>query len=143
MCYCVSIAISQDVVLERTEPDPAVQEHPCPGQRVQYECRVLIPSFGLLWTLPNDETLALTAASDIGVPVNSADNNYIAILTGRISDPDSASHFYNSSLLILETVNGSTLTCSGAIAGDPVEESATITLSGRSIVYWYYVYTLY
>ena len=108
MCYCVSVAIAQDVFLGRTEPDPAVQQYPCSGQRVQYKCGIVVLAFGLIWTLPNNETLVFVANSEIGVPVNTADNNSIAALTDGIGDPDS-NHFYASSLLILETMNGSIL----------------------------------
>ena len=93
---------------------------------------------GLRWILPNDETLdfGTGAASDIGATEHSSDNNYIATLTGRIGEPGSGNDFYNSSLLILETVNGSRLICGLVSLIVAVVESATITLSGRSYVHY-------
>ena len=44
ICEHIIVSDAQDVVLERIEPDPAIQQTPCPGQRVLYECYILVDS---------------------------------------------------------------------------------------------------
>ena len=41
----------QDIALVRTIPD--VQQLPCPQQRVEFQCQIMVPSTGLTWTLPD------------------------------------------------------------------------------------------
>ena len=80
------------------------------------------PSFGLTWTIPTGGPLEFSIAREVGNIRNSSDDVYSATLTSKIedTDPDSDRFFFSSTLLILETVNGSTITCTGTVA-DPVE----------------------
>ena len=125
---------AQDIVLERIEPDPG--QLPCPNQRVMYQCRILVPSYGLTWTLPNDDgTLQFSILSNEGDvrPTPPGDDGvYIATLTNKTEDDDPGTDrfFFTSTLLILETVNGTSLTCSGGTGANQVENSPDIILSG-------------
>ena len=99
-----------------------------------YQCRVLVPSSGLAWTLPNgDGTLQFSILSNVDDvrPTSPGDGVYTATLTNMTEDDDPGSDlfFFTSTLLILETVNG-TLTCSGGTGANPVEDSTDIVLSG-------------
>ena len=123
----------QDIVLERIEPDPG--QLPCPNQRVMYQCRVLVPSSGLTWTLPNgDGTLEFSILSNVDDvrPTPPGDGVYTATLTSKTEDGDPGTDrfFFTSTLLILETVNGTSLTCAGGTVVNPVENSTDIILSG-------------
>ena len=122
--------VAQDIVLERIEQD--LSQLPCPQQTVKYLCEVMVPSFSLTWTIPTGDLLEFSTSRDVGEIRNSTDNVYSANLTSRMedTDPDSDRFFFSSTLLILETVNGSTITCTGA-GTDPVEDSTDITLSGE------------
>ena len=124
---------AQDIVLERIEPDHG--QLPCPNQRVMYQCRVMVPSSGLTWTLPNDDgTLQFSIISNEGDvrPTPLGYELYIATLTSKTEDGDPGSDlfFFTSTLLILETVNDTTVTCSGGTGANPVENSPDIILSG-------------
>ena len=125
--------MAQEVVLERTEPDP--QQLPCPQQRLQYHCQIMVPSFGLIWTLPTGVQLEFSIARVVGDVRNSSDDLYSATLTNKTEDDDTTSDrfFFSSSLLVLEPIN-STLTCTGGTGANPVENSTTITLSGEKIL---------
>ena len=123
---------AQDIVLERIEPDPG--QLPCPNQRVMYQCQLLVPSSTLTWTLPNDDgTLEFSILSNVGDvrPIPPGDGVYTATLTNKTEDGDPGTDrfFFASTLLILETVNG-TLTCLGGTGANPVENSTDIILSG-------------
>ena len=124
---------AQDIVLERIEPDHG--QVPCPNQRLIYQCQILVPSSGLIWTLPNgDGTLQFDILSNEGDvrPSFPGDGVYTAILTNMTEDDDPGTNrfFFTSTLLILETVNGTSLTCSGGTLANPVENSTDINLSG-------------
>ena len=124
---------AQDIVLERIEPDPG--QLPCPNQRVMYQCHILVPSSVLTWTLPNgDGTLEFDILSNEGAlrPSPPGDGVYTATLTSKTEDDDPGTHrfFFTSTLLILETVNITNLTCSGGTIGSQVEETIYILLSG-------------
>ena len=123
-------AAAQGIVVERIDPDPA--QLPCPQQTVIYLCQIMVPSFSLTWTIPTGDLLEFSTSRDVGEIMNSTDNVYSANLTNKMedTDPDSDRFFFSSTLLILETVNGSTITCTGA-GTDPVEDSIDITLSGE------------
>ena len=123
-------AAAQDIVLERIEPNPG--QLPCPQQTVKYLCQVMVPSFGLTWTIPTGGPLEFSIARVVGNIRNSTDNVYSANLTSKMDVPGSDRDIFSSTLLILETVNGSIITCTGATVGDPVENSTDITLSGLS-----------
>ena len=124
---------TQDIVLERIEPDPG--QLPCPSQRVLYQCQVLVQSSTLTWTLPNgDGTLEFDILSNEGDvrPTPPGDGVYTATLTNKTEDddPDTNRFFFASTLLILETVNDTSLTCSGGTVANPVENNTDIILSG-------------
>ena len=124
---------AQDIVLERIEPDHG--QLPCPNQRVMYQCRVMIPSSRLTWTLPNnDGTQQFSILSNVDDvrPTPPGDGVYTATLINKTEDgvPGSDLFFFTSTLLILETVNGTSLTCSGGTGANPVEGSTDIILSG-------------
>ena len=124
---------AQDIVLERIEPDPG--QLPCPNQRVMYQCQILVPSSGLIWFLPNDDgTLQFSILSNEGDvrPTPPGDGVYTATLTSKTDDDDPGTDrfFFTSTLLILETVNGTSLTCSGGTGANPVEDNTDIIPSG-------------
>ena len=135
-------AASQDIVLERIEPDPG--QLPCPQQTVIYLCQVMVPSSSLTWTLPTGGPLEFDILSDEGDFRNSSDNvyTYSATLTAKMedTDPDTNRFFFSSTLLTLETVNGSNITCAGATVPDLVEDSTDIILSGMSLQHLLCIY---
>ena len=100
-----------------------------------YQCRVLVPSLGLTWTLPNDGTLEFSGASNEGAvrPSPPGDGVYTATLTNKTEDDDPGTDrfFFTSTLLILETVNDTNLTCSGGTVANPVMTSTDIIVSGE------------
>ena len=101
-----------DVVV--IEPDPATQDCPCPHQIVQYKCQTLIPTATLIWRLPSGDTLPeFGGGSSVGTVINSSDNQFSVTLTSKMEDddPDTDFFFFTSTLLILEPINGSSLTC--------------------------------
>ena len=118
----------------RTEPDPTSQELPCDNQIIVYECQQLISSIELRWTLPNNEVLRFSLLRDINDTETSDDGNYIATFTNKIEGEVIDTFFYTSTLMILEPVNGSTVTCTGGTASNPVNNDITITTSGRSLL---------
>ena len=93
----------------------------------------MVSSTALTWTLPDNSFLEFDRVSDFGVAINSSDNVYSATLTSRTDDNDpstSTRFFFTSTLLVLEPVNGSTLTCAGGSVADPMENTTTIIISG-------------
>ena len=135
-------AAAQDIVLERIEPDPG--QLPCPQQTVKYLCQVMVPSTYLIWAIPNGMELEFGVLREVGNIRNSSDDVYSANLTSKMedTDPDSDRFFFSSTLLILETVNGSNITCAGGTVGDPVEDSTDIILSGMSLQHLPCIYEL-
>ena len=126
-----------DIILVRTEPDPTSQELPCANQIIVYECQQLIPSESLIWTLPNNETLRFSLLRDIDdtePPDPSDDDNYIATLTNKTEGDEIDTFFFTSTLMILEPVDGSTVTCTGGTTSNPVNNDITIILSGQSLL---------
>ena len=124
-----------DVVIERTEPDPASREFPCPHQIVQYKCQTLIPAVALTWRLPSGDTLPdYTGISSVGTVRNSSDDQFSATLTGKMEDDDTMTDFffYTSTLLILSTTNDSILTCLVTTIGQSVQHNTSLFLSGES-----------
>ena len=137
--FCSHTVLAQEdyIILVRTEPDPTSQELPCANQMIVYECRLLIPSSELIWSLPNNEILRFSQSRDINdtePPDPSDDDNYIATLTNKIEGEEIDTFFYTSTLMILEPVNGSTVTCTGGTTTNPVSNDITVTLSGRSLL---------
>ena len=127
---------AEDVVIERIEPDPATQEFPCPHQIVQYKCQTLISTASLTWRLSSGDTLPeFSAGSSVGRVRNSSDDQFSATLTGKMEDddPDTDLFFFTSTLLILEPINGSSLTCIASVGGSLSQGNTTIVLSG---MYW-------
>ena len=126
-------SVAEDVVIERIEPNPATQEFPCSHQIVQYKCQTLISTATLTWRLPSGDTLPdFTGASSVGRVRNSSDDQFSATLTGKMEDDDSETDlfFFTSTLLILEHINGSSLTCIAFVSGRLSQENTTIVLSG-------------
>ena len=121
------------VVIERIEPDPVTQEFPCPHQIVQYKCQTLIPTATLTWRLPSGDTLPdFTGGSSVGRVRNSSDDQSSATLTGKVEDdddPESDRFFFNSTLLILEPINGSSVKCIASVSGSLSQGNTTIILS--------------
>jgi hypothetical protein len=129
-CLIIVSAAAQDVSVVRIEPDP-LQQLPCPQQKIEFRCQILVPSFAVEWTLPTGETLEFGQAENIGAVYVSSDDAYSATLTNRTEDPNSANRFFfTSTLLVMEPVNGSNLTCVAVSGGVPVKESTSIILSG-------------
>ena len=111
--------------------EPAIQQTPCPGQWVLYECCILTPSTTLIWTLPDSSELELNELGDVR---KSSDDNYRANLTGKMEINENTNSFLlTSTLLILETTNSSTLNCSGGTETNLVIEGVPLTLSGECI----------
>ena len=99
-----------------------------------YECQQLIPSESLIWTLPNNEILRFSLSRNINDIETSDDDNYIATLTNKIEGNETDTVFFTSTLMILEPVNGSTVTCTGGISPNLVNAETTITFSGQSLL---------
>ena len=131
------LAQEDDIILVRTEPDPTSQELPCANQIIVYECQQLIPSNDLIWTLPNNVILRFSVFRDINdiEPSDpSDDDNYIATLTNKTEGEEIDTFLFTSTLMILEPVDGSTVTCTGGISPNLVNIDITIILSGRSLI---------
>ena len=130
-------AQEDDIILVRTEPDPTSQELPCANQRIVYECQQLIPSSELRWSLPNNDPLSFSDSRNINdtEPSDPSDgDNYIATLTNKIEGEVTDTVFFTSTLMILEPVNGSTVTCTGGTILNVVSNETTIILSGQSLL---------
>ena len=126
-------SVAEDVVIERIEPDLATQEFPCPHQIVKYKCQTLIPTATLIWRLPSGNTLPeFGGGSSVGRVRNSSDDQFSATLTGKMedNDPYTDCFFFTSTLLILEPINGSSLTCIASVSGSLSQGNTTIFLSG-------------
>ena len=120
------------------EPDPATQEFPCPHQVVQYKCQTLIYTnrYTDIETASGDTLPDFTGGSSVGRVINSSDDQFSATLTGKMEDddPDTDLFFFTSTLLILEPINGSNLTCIATInASFSPEITANTFLSGMYI----------
>ena len=127
------LAQEDDIILVRTEPDPTSQELSCADQIIVYECQQLIPSSDLTWTLPNNEILRISQSRDINDIEPSDDDKYIATLTNKIEGEETDTFLFTSTLMILEPVNVSTVTCTGGTTPQ-VSNDITIILSGRSLL---------
>ena len=106
---------------------------PCPQQMIELQCEIMVPTTTLIWTLPTGEMLEFGVLRNVGDVRNFSGNMYSANLTGKRvdNDPDTDRFFFSSTLLILEPVNQTTLTCTGGGGADPVEKSTTVTQSGE------------
>ena len=136
MSFCSHTVLAQedDIILVRTEPDPTSQELPCANKIIVYECQQLIPSESVIWSLPNNEALRFSLLRDINDTVTSDDDNYIATLTNKIDGEEDDTFLFTSTLMILEPVNGSTVTCIGGTTTNVVSNDTTIIFSGRSLI---------
>ena len=133
--YIIAVSAQEDdIILVRTEPDPTSQELPCANQIIVYECQQLISSIELPWTLPNNETLRFSILRDINDTETSDDDNYIATLTNKTEGDLTDTFLFTSTLMILEPVNGSTVTCKGGTTSKQVSNDTTTILSGRSLL---------
>ena len=133
-CSHTVSAQEDDIILVRTEPDPTSQELPCTNKIIVYECQQLISSNDLIWTLPNNEVLRFSLLRDINDTDPSDDDNYIATLTNKIDGEVMDTFLFTSTLMILEPVDGSTLTGTGGTTSNPVNTEATIFFSGKVLV---------
>ena len=135
MFYSHTVSAQEDdIILVRTEPDPTSQELPCANQRIVYECQQLISSNDLTWTLPNNEILRFSQSRDINDTETSDDDKYIATLTNKTEGEVTDTFLFTSTLMILEPVNGSTVTCTGGTTTNLVSGDTTIVLSGMSLL---------
>ena len=92
----------------------------------------MVPSLGLSWSLPNGDLLQFSGASDIGDTANSSDDTFVATLTDKVENRNNnIFFFFTSTLLVLEPVNGSNLTCREVTGGDPMESTTTIIITGE------------
>ena len=130
-CTYHSSAAQEDVVLVRTEPS---DQSPCPGQMVEYECRIQTPVNTLVWTLPTGDDLPEFAGFD-DVNDNRSSGSFTATLTGKMMSSISGRFFFNSTMVFPVNMNNSNLICTGVAGATPVEDSTTITLSGDYIVH--------
>ena len=133
-CSHTVSAQEDDIILVRTEPDPTSQELPCANQIIVYEYQQLIPSSELIWTLPNNEILRFSQSRNINDIETSDDDNYTATLTNKIEGDLIDTFLFTSTLMILEPVDGSTVTCTGGISPNLVSNDITIIFSGRSLL---------
>ena len=103
-----------------------------PSKTIQFQCRILLPSAALIWDLPTGDSLEFGVLRKVGDICNSSDNIYSATLTGKTEEDEHTDRFlFTSTLLVLQPVNQSTLTCKGGTVAEPVEQNTTITLSGE------------
>ena len=112
---------------------PASQDHLCPSQLVQYECRISEPSFFLIWQHQNVPTdvLAFSSANSVNVSVSTSDGKFTATLTEVGVDVIRAR--FTSTLTVLpplSALNETELTCEGSTTG-PVQDTITIILTGE------------
>ena len=107
--HTVSAQDDDDIILMRIVPDLETQEFPCADQMIVYECQLLISSFDLIWTLPNDELLRFSSDSNINDTDPSNDGNYIATLTNKTNGTVDDTFLFTSTLMILEVVNDLTV----------------------------------
>ena len=118
----------------RTEPDDP-QQLPCPHQRQEFQCQIMIPVISLVWSLPNGEHLEFGALRNVGDTRNSSDGNYTATLTQKMDDDIQDSRFsYTSTLLVLEPVDGLNLTCTAVDGSTQPDKSITIATSGMNLI---------
>ena len=73
-------AAAQGVDLARTEPGPQ--------QRIQFQCRILLPSAALILDLPTGNSLEFGVLRKVGDVRNSSDNVYSTILTGNTEEDE-------------------------------------------------------
>ena len=119
------------VSLVKTAPDPL--KLPCPQERIEFQCQIQVFSYILSWTLPNGHVLQFDISSNVGDTVISFDYMFTATLTNKKDDPSNRFRFISiSTLAIFQPTNGSNLTCIGVNAGDLVDQTVTIILSGKS-----------
>lgn len=97
-----------------------------------FQCSILLFSYVLTWTLPNGDFLQFAASSNIGEMTNSSDDMFTATLTNKTEDPTNIFRYlFTSTIIVFEPTNGSNLTCLGGNEDDHVEETTTITISGK------------
>ena len=128
MIVMVFSAAQEDVVLVRTEPSSS-HHSPCPGQMVEYECRIQTPVNTLVWTLPTGVgPLTFSGFEDVGTV--KMDSSFTVNLTGVSGGNISDQFFLNSTIVFSVNTSGSILKCSGLLGTESVQDSTTIILSG-------------
>ena len=120
----------QDISLVRTEPDDP-RQLPCPHQRQEFQCQIMIPVLSLAWTLPNGDHLLFGALRSVGDIQISTDGNYRANLTYMMADSNEK-FFYTSTLQVLVPVNGQNLSCTAVDESFQPRRSITTATSGNN-----------
>ena len=138
ICTYHSSAAQEDIVLVRIEPS---DQSPCPGQMVEYECRIQTPVNTLAWTLPTGVDLPALSGFE-GVGTVRMDGSFTAHLTGVNSGDISGEFFLNSTIVFPVNTNNSNLRCSGILGTDSVQASTTIILSGDYIIILVHCYLM-
>lgn len=97
-----------------------------------FQCQIMVPTSSLVWSLPNGDRLSFNVLKNVGDVLPSSDDVYSANLTEKRDDgvANTDKFLFTSTLLVIQPVNGSNLTCGGATAEGQVENSTTIKLSG-------------
>ena len=142
--YDSTSVVAQEIVLEVIEPDPIVQQSLCTNRQVIYECRILVGSTGLTWTLPTSDTLGFSVASQVGNTRSSSDDKFSATLTRKTEDDGTDDFLLTSTLQIqppLDSLNGQSLRCAGGTVENPVDVSTTITAISKYL-HQLYVYVV-
>ena len=106
------LATQDGITLARIHPNP--DQLPCPQERTELQCDIMVPSTALTWILPDNSFLEFDRVSTFGVLKNSTNDAYGAILTDRTDDNDPATttrFFFFSTLVIFASENGSNITC--------------------------------
>ena len=116
--------VAQEIILE---PDPIVQQSLCTNRQVIYECRILVGSTGLTWTLPTSDNLGFSVASQVGNTRSSSDDKFSATLTRKTEDDGTDDFLLTSTLQIQPPLDGQSLRCAGGTVENPVDVSTTIT----------------
>ena len=123
----------QDISLVRTEPDDP-QQLPCPHQRQEFQCQIMIPVLSLAWTLPNGDILGFGALRSVGDIRISTDGNYRANLTHMMADSEDR-FFFTSTLLVMDPVDVLNLTCTAVDESYQPTKSVATAISGMSIFF--------
>ena len=93
----------------------------------------MVPSVELVWILPINESLRFAAGfADVDDTAMSSDGNFVATITNIADTDDDTLFLFTSTLMILETVNGTMLSCIGGTTENVVESDTVLIFSGKS-----------
>ena len=115
----------------RTEPDDP-QQLPCPHQRQEFQCQIMIPVLSQTWTIPNGDILQFGALRNVGDIRTSTDGNYRANLTHKMADSNDR-FFFTSTLQVLDPVDGLNLSCTAVDESYQPRRSIATAVSGTNI----------